>query len=193
VKAGANAKERFVERAEFDRFLPEIPSQIIRDVALWAYGTGMRLSSILSLRWDGYDRESKTIRLHGKDSKTGKGVVIPLKGWPELAAVIDRRVAERLVGCPLIFHRAGRRVGDFWLTWDHACLRAEVRVLSIHDLRRVAVRNMVRAGVPERVAMAISGHRTRAIFDRYNIVSEADLALALERRAAYEEGLVSRK
>jgi integrase len=79
---------------------------------------------------------------------------------------------------------AGHPVADLRKTWGRACRKAGRPGILFHDLRRSAVRGLVAAGVSERVAMTITGHKTRSVFDRYNIVSEADLQQAAQKLAA---------
>jgi integrase len=79
----------------------------------------------------------------------------------------------------------GQRIRGFDRAWKVACAAAGYPGILIHDLRRSGVRALVRSGTPETVAMKISGHETRSIFDRYNITSDQDLRDARDRRAQF--------
>ena len=182
-----NARQGFFERAEFDAVLQRLPDDGVKDFCEWFYRTGMRPGEIRSLTWANLDQETWTLRLHARDAKTGYGRTIPLEG--PLKDIIERRVRDRDMACPSIFHRRGLPMGDFGKTWNRACQAAGLSGKLLYDLRRTAVRNMVRAGVDPAVAMKISGHRTRAVFDRYNVIDERDLRDALAKTTAYVDQL----
>ena len=86
---------------------------------------------------------------------------------------------------PLVFHRDGIPIRRWRTAWRTACQAAGVPTRFLHDCRRTAARNLIRASVPERVAMLLTGHKTRAIFDRYNIINEQELLEAGDQLVAY--------
>ena len=92
-----------------------------------------------------------------------------------IAEALARRRARRDPDSPLVFHRDGIPVRRWRTAWRTACQAAGVPTRFLHDCPRTAARNLIRASVPERVAMLLTGHKTRAIFDRYNIINEQEL------------------
>jgi integrase len=119
------------------------------------------------------------VRLEVGETKNDEGRIVFMDD--ETREMFLRRWRNRRRPLPWVFLNGDGtdRVKRFYKGWKTACARAGLSGRLFHDLRRTAIRNMVRAAIPERVAMKISGHKTRSVFDRYNIVSEADL-----RRAA---------
>ena len=129
------------------------------------------------------DLAGGVIRLSPRRSKTRIGRVLPMSA--PLRQVLDRRGGVRRAGDRRVFRRDGVPVRVWRTALRDACRKAHVPHRMLHDCRRTAARNLIRAGVPERIAMLLTGHKTRAVFDRYNIVNEQELLTAGERLAAY--------
>jgi integrase len=170
-----NVREGFFEYDELAEMITHLP-EYLRDFVWFGYYSGWRKGEIAGLEWRDVDMQARVIRLRPEMSKTSEGRVLALEG--PLWDLLKRRWAGR--DFRYVFHRDGLPIGDFRKAWGTACRKAGIKRI-FHDLRRTAVRDMIRAGVPERVAMSVSGHKTREIFDRYNIVNESDLRDALRK------------
>ena len=164
----------FFTHDEIDVLLPCLP-RYLRDAVYFGFLTGWRKGEITGLRWANVNRSVATIRLKPEQNKSRSVRVLVLEG--ELAALVERRWQARKEGRTLsewVFHRSGGPLGDFRRSWATACRQAGLGHRMFHSLRRSAARNMSLQGIPEKVIMSIMGHKTRVMFDRYNIVTEAD-------------------
>jgi integrase len=174
-------RQGFVEQKQYDALAANCQELYMRTMLALAYSFGFRKAELLSLKVSDVDLLAATVRL--RTSKNGEPRQVNL----------TKDTRELLTACcagkqsdEAVFTRtelSGKRVpvADFRGTWDAVTKAAGCPGLLFHDLRRSAVRNMVRAGIPEVVCMRISGHKTRAVFDRYNIVSARDLADAARK------------
>lgn len=144
---------------------------------------GWRRSEVLNLKVEQVDLEQHTIRLHtSKNGRPRQGEIVPgSKVEALLGEAVARKKADDYVLTRVDEKGHHHPVRDFRDGWKTAVKAAGVPHLTFHDLRRTAVRNLVRAGVPEKVAMEVSGHRTRAVFERYNIVDQKDVRQAMAR------------
>jgi integrase len=171
--------------------------EYLRAAAAFAYVTGWRKQEVLGLTWERVDLQTGIVRLEPGSTKNwdGRTVVLPeplrevlTQLWQEVRSIATPR--EIAAHVPWVFLRHGQRIRNFRRAWAGACSRAKIPGRLFHDFRRTGVRNMVRAGIPERVAMAISGHWTRSVFDRYNIVAEGYLHEAARKLAGTISGTV---
>jgi integrase len=177
--------------------------------------TSWRIGEALALRWGQVDFEAGVIRLDPGSTKNGEGRTFPFGLQPELVALIEEQRArtrsaerdqKRII--PLVFHVQGDPIWlkRFYRQWWKAAKAAEVyrewtdprtgkvkRGPIPHDFRRTVVRNFERAGVPRSVAVKLTGHKTEAVYRRYAIVSEADLAEGVKKLAAMPSRTMDRR
>src|SRR5262249_27268431 len=146
-----------------------------RNVVEFLYLTGWRSSEAFRLQWADVNWQQQTVWL--RESKNGDPRIFPFKYHSRLEQVLrDQRVLvlqwerkhRRL--CPSVFHWGGHPITNLRRSWRSACRAAGLPGRLLHDFRRTAVRNLIRAGVQQAIAMKITGHRTDSIFRRYLIV-----------------------
>jgi integrase len=186
-----NARKGFFEPDQFSSLYIYLPEHM-KPVVTFAYITGWRRSEILSLQWHQVDFEGRCVRLY--TSKNDEGRVFPFTADLEAVLKAQRQKADELkrkgVITPYVFHHngganRGKPIREFKRSWATACRKAGIPGRLFHDFRRTAIRNLERAGVPRSVAMKLTGHKTESVFRRYDIVSEGDLQIAVERLAAF--------
>jgi integrase len=183
-----NTRKGFFEHGAFLALRSALPDYL-KGFVTFAYKTGWRVSEIASLTWERVDLQGGIVRIEAGETKNREARTVYLD--EELKEILGQQwECMRRIGklTPYVFpNKEGTdRLKDFRGAWDKACQETNLEHRLFHDFRRTAVRDMVRSGIPERVAMMISGHKTRSVFDRYNIVSDADLRLAVEKREAYQ-------
>jgi len=204
----SNARQGFFEEGDFRALLRELPGAL-KPVVEFAYLTGWRIpSEVLRLTWAQINFKAGIVRLEPRTTKNDEGRAFPFDALPALKRLLEKqrnrtKALERATGriIPHVFHRDGEAIRYFRRAWlsaidraackERGAIREVVRPELLgripHDLRRTAVRNLVRAGVPERVAMQLTGHKTRSVFDRYNIVNERDLRDGVARLAGLHQ------
>ena len=176
------SRDRTLTPEEYQALLTQC-SPRLRNIVQLAYWTGMRKGEILGLKWDQVDLKNKVINLAAEDTKTQEKREIPLTD--ELAGILER--TPRTLGSPYVFNHQGERIIDVKTAFLNARRAAGLGDFRFHDLRHCAVTNLRKAGVNDSVIMSISGHKTYAMFKRYNRIDRQDRLDAMKRVATVND------
>jgi integrase len=185
----ATPRQGFLSYPEYVRLKDCLPDYLV-PVFIVGYHTGNRLGELLQieLRDVEMDAAQPQYRLYPDATKNGEGRVIPIYG--DIVGVFRQQLdMPRPPGCTWLFHKNGERIQSFRKAWCTATELAGLKGYHFHDLRRTAVRNLSRSGIARKIAMQITGHKTEAVYERYNITDEADLRDAAAKMDAYLETL----
>jgi integrase len=189
-----NARQGFFTREHIEALLPQLP-EALRPPVAFAFWTGWRIrSEVLTLRWSQVDLAAGEVRLEVGTTKNREARSFPFAPFPALDKLLHEQwawaealEARRHLPVVYVFHRNGKQIRDFRGAWEKACKAIGLEGLIPHDLRRSAVRNLVNAGIPQDTAMKLTGHKTAAVFRRYNIVTRSETEDAVAKLAGYLE------
>jgi integrase len=168
-----NVRQGFLEQDQYEKLLEELPANL-KALFVCGYHVGARKNELRCIKWPQVDLDAGAIRLPASQTKTKRPRTLPI--YCDMVRWLEEQRRTCPVGCEWVFHGKHNHPVDNHLNgWAEACERIGLPGLLFHDLRRSAVRNMKRAGIQDKVAMEISGHLTRSVFDRYNIIDEGDI------------------
>jgi integrase len=181
-----NVRQGFIEVWEYREVLKHLPDHL-QPLITFLYKTGWRKSEAMNMTWNMVDFNRRLVRLPQGYTKNDRPRIFPFED--ELEGIFKRlwnEKEQRKIAIPYVFLNKQKtgQILDFRGSWDSACDNAKIGKRLIHDMRRSAVRNMVESGVSEKVAMELSGHLTRTVFENYHIVSTDDLVKAVQKVSA---------
>jgi integrase len=187
MPADSKPRKGFLTPDQFNKLLEHVPEHL-KSVVKFCYITGCRIGAAKKITWDMVARDYSEIDLPGEITKTGEPLTLPLVG-PLAGIATTLKKMFRDTSKPVF------DVRGLLYAWYVACAAAgfgtynpktrEYHGLKLHDFRRAAVRNLVRAGVDRGTAMSITGHKTESVFERYNITTVEDRKEALLRVGEY--------
>ena len=172
-----NKRDRILTAEEFNQLIEELPHHLAPIVYL-GYYTGMRLGEILGLTWKRVDMKEGFIDLEPVDTKTSEPRRIYFNDV--LWSVFRKASKVRRIDHDFVFTFKGKPIKSVRKGFTSACTRAGIVDLHFHDLRHTFNTNMRKAGTDRTVIMKLTGHKTLAMFNRYNTVDQGDAVKAMK-------------